>query len=206
MAKIVVMLSGGPDSTTLVAKLLNDGHTVRGLVFNYGQNPRNQEVAAARSVALAYGIPLDVFNLSSLRDLLVSRIGPPYMLMDTCRDPQALLGLAGFYAGAIAFDSVAYAANLRDVQDQPGYPNFFPAAQAMLNTLPPTQNVSVLTPFISMTKPQVLQLGQELGVNWSLTWSCWNDVPIHDGTCGGCLRRKEAFAQAGIPDPTQYAS
>ncbi|MHA2616621.1 MAG: 7-cyano-7-deazaguanine synthase, partial [bacterium JZ-2024 1] len=205
MAKILLMLSGGPDSTTLLADLLNQGHTVRAVVFNYGQNPATQEVVAARAIALLYGVPLDVFDLSGLGTLLRSVTEPPHMLMDTCRDPQALLGLAGFYAGAIGFDSVAYAANQRDVQDQPGYPNFFRAAQSMLNTLPPTQNISILTPFLNLTKAQVLQRGQSHGVDWTKTWSCWNDVPIHDGTCGGCLRRKEAFQQAGIPDPTQYA-
>lgn len=65
--------------------------------------------------------------------------------------------------------------------------------------------VRLRTPLLNMTKAQVIQYGHELGVDWSKTWSCYVGGEIHCGECPTCRARKQAFIDAGIPDPTEYA-
>ena len=64
--------------------------------------------------------------------------------------------------------------------------------------------VQILRPFITMTKAEIAARGHELGVDFSETWSCYKGGEIHCGTCGTCVERREAFALAGLPDPTRY--
>lgn len=66
--------------------------------------------------------------------------------------------------------------------------------------------ISLLRPFISMTKADIAARGYDLGVDFSQTWSCYKGGTLHCGTCGTCVERREAFIVAGIPDPTKYAS
>jgi 7-cyano-7-deazaguanine synthase len=66
--------------------------------------------------------------------------------------------------------------------------------------------VKLLRPFIAMNKGQIVREGARLGVDFARTWSCYKGGAIHCGTCGTCVERREAFMQAGIADPTVYAS
>lgn len=66
--------------------------------------------------------------------------------------------------------------------------------------------IKFVTPLQGNNKAATIRRGTELGVNFSLTWSCYNNLPKHCGTCSACLQRKAGFAEAGIPDPTNYAS
>ena len=65
--------------------------------------------------------------------------------------------------------------------------------------------VQLLRPFIALTKGQIAAEGAKLGVNLSRTWSCYKGGAVHCGKCGTCVERREAFAQAGLEDPTVYA-
>jgi 7-cyano-7-deazaguanine synthase len=66
--------------------------------------------------------------------------------------------------------------------------------------------VQLLRPFIAMTKGDIAAAGAELGVDFARTWSCYKGGEIHCGKCGTCVERREAFALAGVKDPTVYAS
>ena len=66
--------------------------------------------------------------------------------------------------------------------------------------------VQLLRPFIAMRKEEIVAEGARLGVDFSRTWSCYKGGAVHCGKCGTCVERREAFAKAGIPDPTVYAS
>ena len=66
--------------------------------------------------------------------------------------------------------------------------------------------IEVISPFITMTKAGIARRGDELGVDFSKTWSCYAGGETHCGECGTCVERREAFLLAGIPDPTRYLS
>ena len=66
--------------------------------------------------------------------------------------------------------------------------------------------IVLLRPFIALTKGGIAAAGAKLGVDFAQTWSCYKGGEIHCGKCGTCVERREAFAQAGLPDPTAYAS
>ena len=64
--------------------------------------------------------------------------------------------------------------------------------------------IELLRPFIAIDKTGIARLGHELGVDFSHTWSCYKGGDVHCGTCGTCVERREAFANAGLTDPTPY--
>jgi 7-cyano-7-deazaguanine synthase len=66
------------------------------------------------------------------------------------------------------------------------------------------EQVEVIRPFITMNKAAIVKSGQELGVDFSHTWSCYKGIDVHCGKCGTCVERREAFIMAGINDPTVY--
>ena len=66
--------------------------------------------------------------------------------------------------------------------------------------------VELMRPFIRMTKGQIVARGVKLGVEFARTWSCYVGGSIHCGQCGTCVERREAFIEAGVKDPTAYAS
>ncbi len=66
--------------------------------------------------------------------------------------------------------------------------------------------IQLLRPFIGLTKAQIAAEGARLGVDFARTWSCYKGGELHCGTCGTCVERREAFIEAGLPDPTLYQS
>ena len=66
--------------------------------------------------------------------------------------------------------------------------------------------IKLLRPFIALDKGQIAAEGARLGVDFARTWSCYKGGALHCGTCGTCVERREAFARAGLDDPTIYAS
>ena len=64
--------------------------------------------------------------------------------------------------------------------------------------------IELLRPFIDLDKTGIARMGAELGVDYGRTWSCYKGGELHCGTCGTCVERREAFAQAGVADPTPY--
>jgi 7-cyano-7-deazaguanine synthase len=82
----------------------------------------------------------------------------------------------------------------------------FLAAMAKALELGTYAGITLLRPFVHMDKAAIARRGQELGVDFSKTWSCYAGGEIHCGECGTCVERREAFELAGVPDPTTYAS
>ena len=221
--KAVVLLSGGLDSATALAVGRAEGFTPYALSFRYGQR-HEIELAAARRVAAAQGVAQHVVVDIDLRQIggsaLTDDIDVP---KDRSPDEQA----AGipvtyvparntvFLSYALAWAEVLDAADLFigvNAVDYSGYPDCRPeyieAFERMANLATKAaveggRRLRVHTPLVDLTKAQIVERGLALGVDYGLTFSCYD--PGLGGEpcrrCDSCLLRAKGFAEAGVPDP-----
>lgn len=218
--KTVVCYSGGLDSTVLLYHLKAQGHQVRALSVDYGQRHR-KELDAAGKIAWLLGVEHRVADLSGIRGLLAGSSQTD----DTVEVPDGhyaeesmkltvvpnrnmiLLALAGAWAVSTRSDAVAYAAHGGDHAVYPDCRPEFAQAMAVALGLCDWHAPKLLRPFVEPTplgKHDVARLGYDLGVPLAETWSCYKGGELHCGTCGTCTERREAFALAGLTDPTRY--
>ncbi len=214
---IVVVYSGGMDSTVLLYHLAAQGHQIRALSVNYGQRHR-KELSAAREICVRLGINHQEVDLSSITPLLSGSA-----LTNAAIDLPAghyedqsmritvvpnrnmiLLSLATAWAINERCDAVAYGAHSGDHAIYPDCRETFvtPLAEAIRHC--DWHQVSLLRPFIGMTKGDICQLGASLAVPFEKTWSCYGGGMRHCGGCGTCTERREACEHAGVADPTEY--
>ncbi|MCA9294762.1 MAG: 7-cyano-7-deazaguanine synthase QueC [Phycisphaerales bacterium] len=227
-SKAVVLLSGGLDSATVLAIARAAGHTCHCLTFDYGQRHRF-ELAAAERVARQLGAASQRVMTIDLRatggSALTSDIAVPkgrgasemeHGIPITYVPARNLI----FLSMAMAWCEVLSATQLYigvNAVDFSGYPDcrpqFIEAFQRAANLatragVEGTAPVQIETPIIQMSKAQIIQRGQELGVDYALTHSCYD--PDADGracgACDSCILRRRGFEQAGVADPTVYAS
>lgn len=228
MAEAIVLLSGGLDSATTLAIARKDGFACHALSFHYGQR-HNREIDAARRVAQALGavehrlihIDLGAFGGSALTD---SRIDVPKDradLGDGVEIPPTYVPARNtvFLSYALAWAEVLGAFDIFigvNSTDYSGYPDcraeFIAAFEAMANlaTAAAVQGrgrYHVRTPIIHMTKAEIIRTGTQLGVDYSLTHSCYDPDPQGRscGRCDSCRLRLKGFAEAGLQDPISYA-
>ncbi|MCB0359279.1 MAG: 7-cyano-7-deazaguanine synthase QueC [Bdellovibrionales bacterium] len=214
---VVILLSGGLDSSTLLYHLRQEGWRPAGLAIDYGQRHR-RELAAARAIAGEAGIHLRVADISPLQPLLLgSALTDPTIdvpsghytdesMKATVVPNRNMLFLAVAASWAIAqgASAVAYAAHAGDHAIYPDCrPEFVRAMSAALG-LADWRQLELATPFLDWDKGQIVRRGAELGVPFEKTWSCYRGGTAHCGTCGTCVERREAFSQAGVADPTIY--
>lgn len=225
----VVLLSGGLDSTTLLAHAVRAGYRTHALSFRYGQRHAAELEAAAR-VARVLGatehrtitVDLGGFGGSALTDAAIA--------VPKDRDEAAMgAGIPVTYVPArnTVFLSFALAwAEVLDARDlfigvnaldYSGYPDCRPAfiaafeQMARLATKLGTEGgaaVTVHAPLIQMTKAEIIRHGLALGVDYGATVSCYEATEDGRacGHCDACLLRKKGFAEAGVPDPTRYVA
>jgi 7-cyano-7-deazaguanine synthase len=219
MAKqAVILLSGGLDSTVLLYHLLAEGMQVLALSVDYGQRHR-RELEAARAIASRAGVEHRVADLSAITGLLggsaltSAEIEVPLghyedETMKATVVPNRnmlLLALATAWAISTGSDAVAYAAHSGDHAIYPDCRPEFAEAMAQAISLCDWHSVTLLRPFVGMTKAEIVRRGVELGAPLEMTWSCYQGKTVHCGACGTCVERREAFVLAGAPDPTEYA-
>ena len=217
--KAVVLVSGGLDSATVLAMANSQGFDCHALAVDYGQRHRSELDAAAR-VADANGAKLKVLPLnlrtfggSALTDDIdvpeeeTSGIPVTYV---PARN-TIMLSLALAWAEVLGSDDIFIGVNAVDYSGYPDCrPEFIAAFQklARLATRSGVEGgkVTIHTPLIDLTKAQIIRLGKELGVDYSLTVSCYQADPEGRacGVCDSCRIRREGFRTAGIPDPTRY--
>ncbi len=217
MKKVVVLLSGGMDSATLLHFYKDAGDRVRAISFNYGQRHSN-EVNFAITLAKDLDVPLAVVDLSSLAHVLPGssqtdrRIPVPQGRYDeenmkatvVPNRNMILLSVAIGHAIAYQCDAVAYAAHAGDhaiyPDCRPEFAEAMEVAAKRCHFIP----IQLLRPFIRMTKAEIASMGDEMGVDFAKTWSCYEGKDVHCGRCGTCIERREAFFLARIKDPTVY--
>lgn len=219
-----MLLSGGLDSAVALAAMKRDGFACHALSFDYGQRHRT-ELAAADRVARSLGaashrvvsVDLRAIGGSALTDDIPvpkDTLGSSSEIPITYVPGRNLifLSIAIGYAETLGAWDVAYGANALDYS---GYPDcrpafveaFVQAANAGTQAGDEGGRFKVHTPLIELTKARIIRLGAELGVDLSLTHSCYD--PDESGAacarCDSCVLRARGFAQAGVPDPTRYA-
>lgn len=214
--KIVVVLSGGMDSAVLLAKLLDEGHEVKCITFDYGSKHGPKEQQAAKELCAHYNVQHFIYRLNVsglLESNLLSSGGEipdghyaaPNMKQTVVPFRNAImLSLAVGYAESHGCQAVAIGAHSGDHYIYPDCrPGFLTSMrEAALNG---TDNeIDLIFPFSRMTKGHIAALGAELRVPFEKTWTCYKGQEVHCGTCGSCSERKEAFIQAGVEDPTIY--
>ncbi|HVP94246.1 MAG TPA: 7-cyano-7-deazaguanine synthase QueC [Methanoregulaceae archaeon] len=218
--KAVCLLSGGMDSTTLAYLARDSGYGIYALHVNYGQRTERRELASARKIADLLGarefieISLDYlrqFGNSSLTDHSIgvevfdeSRASLPNTYVPF-RNGN-LLSIATSFAESRRADAIYIGVQALDYSGYPDCrPQFIDAFQRVIDTgTRDGTNIQLVTPFISKTKADILELGLQLGVPYEYTWSCYQQEDEACGVCGSCHFRQEAFKAVGIKDPIPY--
>jgi 7-cyano-7-deazaguanine synthase len=223
----VVLLSGGLDSSTVAAVALREGHSVHALSFRYGQRHAVELRAAARIVEAlrlashaVVDIDLRAFGGSALTaDIDVPKGRTPAEM--TADIPVTYVPARNtiFLAHALAFAEVRGSSDIFigvNALDYSGYPDCRPefiAAFESLANLATRAGVEgarmrIHAPLQHLTKAQIIRLGLELGVDFSLTSSCYDPSPTGDacGRCDSCQLRLNGFEQNELKDPIRYAA
>jgi len=221
MAKAVVLLSGGLDSTTTLAQALADGFEVTAISFRYGQR-HTKELVSAENVCKYYGVDHIVIdlNLSSFRSALTRKdIDVP---MDRKGELDAEIPITYVPARNIVFLSIAaglcesidadrmyIGANSLDYSGYPDCrPEFFTAYEAMLAQGTKTgvegHPIKIMTPILHCSKADIVRLGKKLEAPLEMTWSCYNGGEKACGHCDSCRLRLKGFEEAGYKDEIEY--
>jgi 7-cyano-7-deazaguanine synthase len=217
--KVVVLCSGGMDSVTALHWARRE-HDVRAVVsFDYGAKHNHRELPFAAERAAAMNarhevIRLDFVDRLFASDLLKSGGAVPEGHYEAANMKQTvvpfrnaiMLSIATGFAESIEADGLVIAAHGGDHAIYPDCREDFMKAMGSAMRLGTYAGVQLLRPFIALNKSAIAGLGAKLGVDFARTWSCYKGGDIHCGRCGTCVERREAFAQAGIADPTAYAS
>jgi len=219
--KAVVLLSGGLDSATTLALASNEGYDCHALSFDYGQRHR-AELLASRNIAVSLSatrhkiIKLDLTQIggSALTD---ENITVPEMRSEGIPITYVPARNTIFLAYALAWSEVIKALDIFigvNAVDYSGYPDCRPefisafqhTARVATKAGVEGNEIKIHTPLIRLTKAEIIQTGTSLGVDYSLTVSCYqaDKEGRACGRCDSCYYRREGFAAAGIPDPTRY--
>jgi 7-cyano-7-deazaguanine synthase len=210
--RAVILLSGGIDSATVLAIAKADGFTPCALSFRYGQR-HGAELQAAIRVATAQrvsqhliaDVPAALFAGSALTDWDIAVPDSPAAEPDATYVPArntVFLSLALAWAESIGAAHIFIGVNADDYAGYPDCrPEYLSAFQRMALLATNAGPVEIHAPLIDLAKTEVIRLGMALGVDYSLTLSCYNPAPGPCGACGACILRAAAFAEAGVPDP-----
>lgn len=217
--KTLVICSGGLDSVTLAHKVAAE-HQLIGLVsFDYGQRHK-KEVEFAKECAERLGTEHMVIDISPIGVLLSGsaltrgEIAVPdghyaeeTMKITVVPNRNAIMLAIAYGIGAArGAEAVAAAVHGGDHFIYPDCrPAFIESFQTMQQfALEGLAEIKLHTPFVLGSKADIVTTGNELGVPFARTWSCYKGGEIHCGRCGTCVERLEAFALAGVADPTEY--
>ena len=224
--KAVVLLSGGLDSATALAIARSEGYCLHAISFRYGQR-HSVELEHACRVAEAIGVERHLIVDIDLRAIGGSALTDD---IDVPRDRTAeelshgipvtyvparntiFLSFALAWAEALSAEDIFIGVNALDYSGYPDCrPEYIAAFECMANLgtkagVEGRMRLRIHTPLIAMTKAEIIRTGLKLGVDYSLTHSCYDPSPdkLACGRCDSCLLRLKGFAEVGVPDPGQW--
>ena len=217
MKDSVLILSGGMDSTTLLYD--QQERIALAVTFDYGANHNAKEIPFAKLHCQRLGIEHLVIPLGFIGQYFNSSLlsGAQAIPEGHYADENMKSTVVPFRNGIMLSIAVGLAESrgLKHVMmanhggDHAIYPDCRPefvsafSDAARTGTYP---GITLICPFTNMSKGQIAARGQQLGIDYSETWSCYKGEVIHCGKCGTCVERHEALTEAGINDPTLYES
>jgi 7-cyano-7-deazaguanine synthase len=214
--KVIVIYSGGMDSFTVLNRALHDGKEVFALTFDYGQR-HVKEIEYASTVCQSLNVNHKVIDISAINQLLAGS-----SLTDDIDIPQGhyeaesmkstvvpnrnmiLLSLAVGYAVSVGASQVYYGAHSGD---HAIYPDCRPEFVMKMNEVCKIANyesVEIFSPYLTVTKSDILTDGLKMGLKYDNTWTCYNGREKACGQCGACQERLEAFSDNNVTDPLNY--
>ncbi|HEY9609732.1 7-cyano-7-deazaguanine synthase QueC [Allocoleopsis sp.] len=223
--KAVILLSGGLDSSTVLYQAQADGCECYTISFDYQQRHR-RELQSAEAIARCAGVKEhqrvsfdlrqwggsaltdDGMNLPEHRSLDEMSQNIPITYVPARNTIFLSFGLS--YAEAIAAQRVYVGVNALDYSGYPDCrPDYIQAMQKVfeLGTKQGREGqvIEIVTPLIDLKKTAIIELGNQLGVPWEQTWSCYAGGDVACGSCDSCQLRLAAFAELGLQDPLPYA-
>lgn len=215
--KVVVLVSGGMDSVTALHAAAREHEVVAGLSFDYGSKHNHRELPYAAHHCRLLGVAHETVSLGFMdrlfqSDLLKSGGDIPEGHYEAENMKQTvvpfrngiMLAVAAGYAESVGAGGLVIAAHSGDHAIYPDCREEFMAPMAAAIRAGTYADIEVLRPFIAERKEGIAAIGARLGIDFSTTWSCYKGGERHCGKCGTCVERKEAFALAGLDDPTVY--
>lgn len=217
----VVLVSGGLDSATCLALANSQGYRCYALSFNYGQRSSSELEAAHRVVQAADVVEHRVINLdigalggSALTDTSIAvpeQLGEGIPVTYVPARNTIFLSYALAWAEVLEAGAIFIGVNAVDYSGYPDCrPEYIAAFQRVINLATRTgvegREIALQTPLIDLSKAEIIKTGEYLGVDYSLTVSCYQADPEGRacGVCDSCRLRKQGFTDAGLPDPTRY--
>ena len=216
--KVVVLCSGGMDSVTALYWARKEHDVAAAVSFDYGSKHNHREIPFAAEHAARLGVRHQEIPLSFMGNLFSSallasggEIPEGHYQAENMRQTVVpfrnaiMLSIAAGWAESIGAGGLVIAAHTGDHVIYPDCREEFMRAMGDAMRLGTYAEVALLRPFIELDKAGIAALGAQLGVDFARTWSCYRGEEIQCGRCGTCVERREAFARAGLPDPTIYA-
>jgi 7-cyano-7-deazaguanine synthase len=217
ISKAVVLVSGGMDSVTALYHTADMFDLVAAVSFDYGAKHNDREIPFAAVHCRKLRVRHEVISLAFIDQLFTSdllksggEVPDGHYEESTMRQTVVpfrngiMMAIVAGFAESIGAQGLVIAAHSGDHAIYPDCREDFMTSMGEAIRLGTYEQVEVIRPFIRMNKAEIAKRGKELGVDYSLTWSCYRGGDLHCGTCGTCVERREAFMVAGIDDPTVY--
>ena len=216
MKDSLIVYSGGLDSTTLLYEYRD--RIALAISFHYGSNHNDREIHFAKLHCERLGIPHMVVRLPFIKNFFRSSLleGADAIPEGNYDDDNMRSTVVPFRNGIMLSIAAGMAENNKlqyimlanHAGDHTIYPDCRPEFVEAFDRAAEAgtfNGVRLLSPYCHMTKADIARRGKELGIDYSETWSCYKGEDVHCGRCGTCVERREALAEAGIEDTTEYA-
>lgn len=215
MKDSIIVLSGGMDSVTLLHDFRE--RIALAVTFDYGSNHNTREIACARKNCEQLGIEHLVIPLEFMAQYFKSSlldgadaIPDGHYAEENMKSTVVpfrngiMIAVAGGLAESRGLKHVMLANHSGDHTIYPDCRPEFVVAMSKALEKGTFEGLTLVCPYTGLTKGDIARIGSRIGVDYSLTYSCYKGGEKHCGVCGTCIERKEAFANAGIADPTIY--
>ena len=213
----VIIYSGGLDSTTLLYE--ERERVALAVTFDYGSNHAAREIACAKHHCALLGIEHLVIELGFMsRYFQSSLLSGAADIPDGNYDEENMKSTVVPFRNGIMLSIACGLAESRGLKrvlianhggDHAIYPDCRPQFVDAMNAAMQAgtyEGVQLAAPYTNISKADIIRRGAQLGIDYGATYSCYRGGEHHCGTCGTCTERREAFREAGIPDPTKYNS